>query len=103
MMVFFRVCCFFPAVVFVLGLLSGGALAAMVAYLVGLPLLRLSSDYFGIATLGFAVMVYTALQNSDQVIPTMKGARGMVGIPTWTNWTWGFSLSNPFFTRLAAL
>jgi len=79
-------------VVFVLGLLSGGALAAMVAYLVGLPLLRLSSDYLGIATLGFAVMVYTALQNSDQVIPTMKGARGMVGIPTWTNWTWGFAV-----------
>ena len=56
-------------------------MAALVAYLVGLPLLRLGSDYFGIATLGFAVMIYTALQNSDLVIATMKGARGMVGIP----------------------
>ncbi len=77
-------------VVFLLSLLAGGSLAALIAYLVGLPLLRLSSDYFGIATLGFAIMVYTALQNSDQVIATMKGARGMVGIPRWTTWTWGF-------------
>ncbi|HHX42804.1 MAG TPA: branched-chain amino acid ABC transporter permease [Chloroflexi bacterium] len=75
-------------VVFALGLLNGGTMAAIIAYLVGLPLLRLSSDYFGIATLGFAIMVYTALQNSDLVIATMKGARGMVGIPRWTTWTW---------------
>ena len=65
-------------------------MAALVAYLVGLPLLRLGSDYFGIATLGFAIMVYTALQNSDLVIATMKGARGMVGIPLWTTWPWVF-------------
>lgn len=78
------------AVVFLIALLTGGTMATLVAYLVGLPLLRLSSDYFGIATLGFSVMIYTALQNSDQVIPTMKGARGMVGIPTWTTWTWVF-------------
>jgi len=77
-------------IVFALGLVMGGTMAALVAYLVGLPLLRLSSDYFGIATLGFAVMMYTALQNSDQIIATMKGARGMVGIPRWTTWGWVF-------------
>lgn len=77
-------------IVFLIALLCGGTMAALVAYLIGLPLLRLSSDYFGIATLGFSVMIYTALQNSDQVIPTMKGARGMVGIPLWTTWTWVF-------------
>jgi len=59
---------------------------------VGLPLLRLGSDYFGIATLGFSVMIYTALQNSDTVIPTMKGARGMVGIPLWTTWGWAMGV-----------
>jgi branched-chain amino acid transport system permease protein len=77
-------------VVLVIALITGGTLASFVAYLVGRPLLRLGSDYFGIATLGFAIMVYTALQNSDMVIPTMKGARGMVGIPTWTTWPWAF-------------
>ncbi len=75
-------------IVFALALIMGGTMAAILAYLVGLPLLRLSSDYFGIATLGLAVMVYTALQNSDQVIATMKGARGMVGIPRWSTWGW---------------
>ena len=78
------------SIVFVLALVNGGTLAALIAYLVGLPLLRLSSDYFGIATLGLAIMVYTALQNSDMVIETMKGARGMVAIPRWTTWSWVF-------------
>ncbi|MHB0858986.1 MAG: branched-chain amino acid ABC transporter permease [Anaerolineae bacterium] len=78
--------------VFALALVNGGTLAALTAFLVGLPLLRLSSDYFGIATLGFAIMVYTALQNSDLVIATMKGARGMVGIPRWTTWGWVFGV-----------
>ena len=77
-------------IVFVLALVNGGTMAALIAYLVGLPLLRLSSDYFGIATLGLAIMVYTALQNSDMVIETMKGARGMVAIPRWTTWSWVF-------------
>lgn len=77
-------------VIFVVALLNGATLAALLAYLVGMPLLRLGSDYFGIATMGFAIMMYTALQNSDLVIPTMKGARGMVAIPRWTTWPWVF-------------
>jgi branched-chain amino acid transport system permease protein len=77
---------------FALALLNGGTMAAVVGYLVGLPLLRLTSDYFGIATLGFAIMIYTALQNSDMVIPIMKGARGMVAIPQWTTWGWVFGV-----------
>ena len=35
-------------------------------------------------------MMYTALQNSDLLIATMKGARGMVAIPRWTTWGWVF-------------
>lgn len=77
-------------IIFILALLNGGTLAALLSYLVGLPLLRLGSDYFGIATLGLAVMIYTALQNSDLVIDTMKGARGMVAIPLLSNWIWVF-------------
>lgn len=76
--------------IFAVALLNGATMAALLAYLVGMPLLRLGSDYFGIATLGFAIMMYTALQNSDMVIPTMKGARGMVAIPRWTTWPWVF-------------
>ena len=35
-------------------LMIGGLIAALVAYLIGLPVLRLKSDYLAIATLGFA-------------------------------------------------
>ena len=37
-----------------LALLAGGILAALFAFLIGLPVLRLRSDYLAIATLGFA-------------------------------------------------
>lgn len=77
-------------VVFGMALILGGILAAIIGLVVGQPLLKLASDYFGIATLGFAIGLYVLLQNSDKVIPTMKGARGMVGIPVWTNWFWVF-------------
>jgi branched-chain amino acid transport system permease protein len=77
-------------VVFGLALILGSILAAIIGLVVGQPLLKLASDYFGIATLGFAIGLYVLLQNSDKVIPTMKGARGMVGIPVWTNWFWVF-------------
>jgi len=77
-------------VIFALALILGSVLAAIVGLMVGQPLFKLASDYFGIATLGFAISLYVLLQNSDKVIPTMKGARGMVGIPVWTNWFWVF-------------
>ncbi len=65
---------------FLLALIVGGLFAALVAYLVGLPILRLSSDYLGIATLGFGIIVRVVLENSDKVIPITSGARGMTGI-----------------------
>ena len=38
----------------IVALMIGGLIAALVAYLIGLPVLRLKSDYLAIATLGFA-------------------------------------------------
>ena len=79
------------------GLLLGAVLfAAVLAALISLAfgyvvLLRLGSDYFGIATLGFTVIVQVLLINSDQVIPETKGARGMVGIPQMTSFFWAFA------------
>jgi len=65
---------------FFLALVAGGAFAAAVGYLIGLPILRLRSDYLGIATLGFGIIVRVVLENSDKVIPITCGARGMTGI-----------------------
>ena len=43
-------------------LLVGGCLAALMAYLIGLPVLRLKSDYLAIATLGFAEILRAFFQ-----------------------------------------
>ncbi|MHB0923151.1 MAG: branched-chain amino acid ABC transporter permease [Bellilinea sp.] len=77
---------FFFAVVF------AGIFAAEVSFLFGLPVLTLGSDYFGIATLGFTIVVNVLMINSDTILPfpEMKGGRGMVGIPKLTTWFWAF-------------
>jgi branched-chain amino acid transport system permease protein len=79
-------------VVFFFAVILAGAFAAIVAFLFGLPVLSLGSDYFGIATLGFTIVVNTLLVNSDTILPfpEMKGGRGMIGIPQLTTWFWAF-------------
>ncbi|HNT76880.1 MAG TPA: branched-chain amino acid ABC transporter permease [Anaerolineae bacterium] len=79
-------------IVFFIALLGGAALAGIVSYLFGIPVLELGSDYFGISTLGFTIIVKVLLDNTDTILPfpEMKGARGMIGIPQWTTWPWVF-------------
>lgn len=74
----------------IIGIISGGILSALIAFLVGLPILRLRSDYLGIATLGFGIIVKVIFDNADKLLPVLGGSRGMVGIPTLTNFTWVF-------------
>ncbi len=80
--------------VYLLAVLLAGVFAAEVSFLFGLPVLSLGSDYFGIATLGFTIVVNTLMINSDTILPfpEMKGGRGMIGIPKLTTWFWAFSL-----------
>lgn len=80
-------------VVFFLSIILAGIFAAIVSFLFGLPVLTLGSDYFGIATLGFTIVVNTLMVNSDTILPfpEMKGGRGMIGIPKLTTWFWAFS------------
>jgi branched-chain amino acid transport system permease protein len=75
-------------VAFLAALLFGAALAAVVSYFFGLPVLKMGGDYFGIATLGFTMVVKVLADNADSVFPEMKGARGMVGTPQLTTWFW---------------
>jgi branched-chain amino acid transport system permease protein len=70
--------------------LFGGALAAAISYLFGLPVLKMGGDYFGIATLGFTMVVKVLADNADSVFPEMKGARGMVGTPQLASWFWSY-------------
>ena len=79
-------------IVFFLSVILAGIFAAEVSFLFGLPVLQLGSDYFGIATLGFSIVINTLMVNSDTILPfpEMKGGRGMIGIPKLTTWFWAF-------------
>ena len=76
----------------IIGLFAGGLLAGIIAFLIGLPILRLRSDYLGIATLGFGIIIKVIFDNADAVFPVLGGSRGMVGIPHLTNFAWVFVL-----------
>jgi branched-chain amino acid transport system permease protein len=77
-------------VLFFLAVVLAGAFAAELSFLFGLPVLTLGSDYFGIATLGFTIVVKTLMVNSDTILPfpEMKGGRGMLGIPQMEGFSW---------------
>ncbi len=63
---------------FVAALLLGGFLAALVAVLIGLPVLRLKSDYLAIATLGFSEIIRIVFTNTKSIT---NGALGIKSIP----------------------
>ncbi|AQS59069.1 branched-chain amino acid ABC transporter permease [Desulforamulus ferrireducens] len=68
---------------FILALLGGGLMAALLGVLIGYPTLRLTGDYLGIATLGFGEIVRVVFIN----IPITGGALGLAGIPRHTTLT----------------
>jgi branched-chain amino acid transport system permease protein len=74
---------FFPAT------LIGGAVATVIALLVGLSLMRLSGPYVAVATLGFLVIVQVVLINWDTLT---RGSRTFSGVPAYTTlwWVWGW-------------
>lgn len=66
---------------FPIALLVGIILSAILAALIGYPILRLKGDYLAICTLGFGEIVKVVIQNVDYV----GGARGISGIPGKTS------------------
>ena len=69
------------ALLSLLALLLGGCAAALVAWLIGLPVLRLKSDYLAIATLGFAEIIRAVFQ-WDPLGPVTNGANALKNFPT---------------------
>ena len=61
-------------------LMIGGLIAALVAYLIGLPVLRLKSDYLAIATLGFAEIVRAFFQ-WNELGPLTNGSNLLKSYP----------------------
>ncbi|MCL6634391.1 MAG: branched-chain amino acid ABC transporter permease [Peptococcaceae bacterium] len=66
---------------FMAALCAGVLVASLTALLIGLPILRLRSDYLGIATLGFGIIVKVGMDNSNKVWSVLGGATGMSGLP----------------------
>lgn len=61
-----------------LALLVGGVLSALVAFLIGTPVLRLRGDYLAIATLGFSEIIRIVITNAQTFT---NGALGIKDIP----------------------
>lgn len=68
----------------VAALILGGCVAAAVAWLIGLPVLRLKSDYLAIATLGFGEIIRAVFQ-WDKLGPVTNGANALKNFPTFSN------------------
>lgn len=77
------------AVPVVVGLLAAGIFAAVFAYLIGLPVLRLKSDYLAIATLGFAEII-RAVFMWDKLGVLTNGSNLLRKFPTFTSVTFPF-------------
>ena len=76
-------------------LLVGGILAALMAYLIGLPVLRLKSDYLAIATLGFAEILRAFFQ-WNALGPITNGSNLLKSYPT-------FSRATPYVLLVGAM
>ncbi|MDW5299472.1 MAG: branched-chain amino acid ABC transporter permease [Sedimentibacter sp.] len=63
---------------FGIALILGGLLAAIAAILIGMPVLRLKSDYLAIATLGFSEIIRIIFTNTKTIT---NGALGIKSIP----------------------
>lgn len=67
---------------FVIALILGGLLAALVAILIGMPVLRLKSDYLAIATLGFSEIIRIVFTNAKTITNGALGINRIPAMPT---------------------
>lgn len=67
-----------------LAIILAGCVAAVFAWLIGLPVLRLKSDYLAIATLGFAEIIRAIFQ-WQKLGPITNGANMIKNFPTFSS------------------
>ena len=67
-----------------IALILAGCVAGFFAYLIGIPVLRLKSDYLAIATLGFAEILRAIFQ-WQKLGPVTNGANMIKGFPTFSS------------------
>ncbi|MCR5474509.1 MAG: branched-chain amino acid ABC transporter permease [Lachnospiraceae bacterium] len=81
-----------------IALILAGCVAGFFAYLIGIPVLRLKSDYLAIATLGFAEILRAIFQ-WQKLGPVTNGANMIKGFPTFSD----FNITNSSGTVLLRL
>ncbi len=76
--------------------IAAGLIAALGAFIIGFPVLRLSGDYLAIASLGFSEVIRILALNLQSIT---NGSLGLKGIPKYTNiwWSWGWLLVTVIF------
>ncbi len=74
----------------IVGLILAGVVPAIFAYLIGLPVLKLKSDYLAIATLGFAEIVRALIQWQG-FAPVTNGSISLLKYPYFKK-IWPFAL-----------
>ncbi|NPV70389.1 MAG: branched-chain amino acid ABC transporter permease [Firmicutes bacterium] len=66
-------------------LIIAGLMAALLGWIVGVPVLRLRGDYLGMATLGFSEVVRVLINNMQTIT---NGSMGLKGVPDYVNLYW---------------
>lgn len=74
---------------FLIGILIGGTVAALFGVVIGIPVLRLKGDYLAIVTLAFGEIVRSIVN----FLGITGGARGLSGIPRYTNYKWTYAIA----------
>ncbi len=82
-----------------LGMAAGIALAAAVAWLIGIPSLKLKGHYLAMATLGFGVIVYIVF---NETVELTGGPSGFVGIPRLSLFGFTFASDQSYYILLSA-
>lgn len=73
---------------FIIVIIIGGILSALISLIIAIPTLKLKGDYFAITTLAFCEIVRVIIMNIDY----LGGASGLSGIPVKTNFTYAFAI-----------
>lgn len=79
---------------FIIAIITAGGMAALLAYITGVPTLRLIGDYYAIASIGLGEAIRLILENGGKIT---RGARGYPGIPPYTTLAVAFT----FFVIMA--
>lgn len=70
--------------IMIIGMIAGGIVAAVFAFLIGLPVLKLKSDYLAIATLGFAEIIRAIFQ-WEKLGPVTNGSNVLRKFPVFSS------------------